>query len=294
MHFDSLVIGNISFDTNVDYGGQPVDEIGGAVYYSGYSAAATGSHVAVLAKANLSEVDIPKIFSQAENLAVYPVPSPVSTRIVNIYTSPERERRISRLPSNAAPFTMEEIPANVEADVYDLASLQRGDFSEEFILALSKRGPVALDLQGMLRYAVDGTAVFGDWAAKREVLPHIRYLKADANEAEIITGLTDRYAAARQILEWGCPEVMITHNTEVIVATPQGIRAEPLRPRNLSGRTGRGDTTFACYLCERLHGGIPEALRYAAACVSLKIETPGPFKGGRKDVLDYIDKFYKA
>ena len=66
----------------------------------------------------------------------------------------------------------------------------------------------------------------------------------------------------------------------------------PLKARNLSGRTGRGDTTFAGYLTERLDHEIPETLEFAAALVSLKMETPGPFRGTREDVLDYLEKFY--
>ena len=46
----------------------------------------------------------------------------------------------------------------------------------------------------------------------------------------------------------------------------------PVKARNLSGRTGRGDTTFAAYLAMRMTGAaMKEALLYATACVSLKI-----------------------
>ena len=38
---------------------------------------------------------------------------------------------------------------------------------------------------------------------------------------------------------------------------------------------------------------IEEALLYCTALVSLKMETPGPFKGTRQDVLDYIEQFYR-
>ena len=66
----------------------------------------------------------------------------------------------------------------------------------------------------------------------------------------------------------------------------------PIKARNLSGRTGRGDTTFAGYISERQRAGVEEALRYCTALVSLKMETPGPFQGTRQDVLDYIREFY--
>ena len=64
-------------------------------------------------------------------------------------------------------------------------------------------------------------------------------------------------------------------------------------PENfVAGRTGRGDTTFAGYLTERLHADIPEALLFATALVSLKMETSGPFRGTREDVEKYIADFY--
>ena len=67
----------------------------------------------------------------------------------------------------------------------------------------------------------------------------------------------------------------------------------PIKARNLSGRTGRGDTTFAGYITERQRAGVEEALLYCTALVSLKMETPGPFQGSRKDVEDYIRMFYE-
>jgi sugar/nucleoside kinase (ribokinase family) len=56
------------------------------------------------------------------------------------------------------------------------------------------------------------------------------------------------------------------------------------------GRTGRGDTTFAGYLARRLDEGPAEALRFAAALVSIKIETPGPFQGTLSDVLSRMNE----
>ena len=35
-----------------------------------------------------------------------------------------------------------------------------------------------------------------------------------------------------------------------------------------------------------------DALLYATACVSLKMETPGVFRGTRGDVEEYIRQFY--
>ena len=137
------------------------------------------------------------------------------------------------------------------------------------------------------------TMAFHDWAEKKEYLPCIDYLKTDAAEAEILTGLTDRAEAAKLLHQWGAKEVLITHNTEVLVYDGREIYTCPIKARNLSGRTGRGDTTFAGYITERQRAGIEDALLYCTALVSLKMETPGPFQGSRDDVLAYIAEFYR-
>ena len=41
---------------------------------------------------------------------------------------------------------------------------------------------------------------FHDWKDKLTYLPYFDFLKTDAAEAEILTGLTDRRAAAKQLM----------------------------------------------------------------------------------------------
>ena len=90
----------------------------------------------------------------------------------------------------------------------------------------------------------------------------------------------------------GITVVVITHNTEVLAYDGEKVYTCPIKARNLSGRTGRGDTTFAGYIAERQRGSVEEALNFCTALVSLKMETPGPFKGTREDVLAYMKEFY--
>lgn len=66
-----------------------------------------------------------------------------------------------------------------------------------------------------------------------------------------------------------------------------------MKPLGLDGRTGRGDTTFSAYITERERADIPQALAYASQLVSLKMQTPGPFKGNRADVAAFADKYYR-
>ena len=94
------------------------------------------------------------------------------------------------------------------------------------------------------------------------------------------------------MVEWGVKEALITHNTEVLVYDGKDYYTCPLKPRGLDGRTGRGDTTFSAYITERERAPITQALEYASALVSLKMETPGPFKGKREDVEAFIRQYY--
>ena len=289
--YDSLIIGEIARDTNVDYDGTVVQAIGGAVYYSGFAAANMGHKIAVLPKADTREVDLKAAFAAAPNITVYPLHSDTSFVTKNVYHTADRERRTSTVDSMISPYRPEEVPA-IDAAIWHLAGLAAGDIPDEMIPFAAQRAMVAIDVQTMLRCVENGGMVYHDWAKKKEMLPSIRFLKTDAAEAEILTGTDDRAQAARMLYDWGAKEVLITHNSEVLVYDGKEIYTCPIKARDLSGRPGRGDTTFACYITERLTADIPTALRTATALVSLKMETPGPYMGTRADVEEYIRKFY--
>lgn len=293
MSYSTLIIGQPSLDINTDYEGNTVRETGGAVFYSGYAAAALGHRVAVLPKANPAVLDTTEVFSKSPNITVFKIDSPQCTSIENIYFTADKERRSCRAVSRISPYRAEDIP-DIDVQIYHLAGLMYGDISNELIAYTAKKADCAVDVQCLLRHASaeTGEMTFHDWAEKQEYLPMIRYLKTDAAEAEILTGLTDRHEAAKQLHAWGAKEIMITHNTEVLVYDGGDFYTQPMKARNLSGRTGRGDTTFASYINERLTRPIADALLTAAAVVSMKMEAPGPFLGSREDVQTYIDAFY--
>ena len=224
---------------------------------------------------------------------MFPVHSTHSFVTKNVYHTPDRERRTSTVDSVIDPYKPCEVPEEIDAAIWHLAGLVGGDIPDEMIPYAASRGAmVAVDVQTMLRWAENGGMVYHDWAAKKEMLPYIRFLKTDAAEAEILTGTDDRVAAARMLYDWGAKEILITHNTEVLVYDGKDIYTCPIKARNLSGRTGRGDTTFASYITERLTKDIPTALRTATALVSLKMETPGPYMGTREDLDAYMKEFY--
>lgn len=288
---DTLVIGHVSRDININYLNEEHILIGGAVIHSSHSAQAGGNATGVLTKFSKEHMDYLDYFNvPKENL--FHVVSEKSTSIRNQYLTADKERRICTAISIGDSFTIADVP-EVDSKIYHFAGLIVGDFNEDMVPELAKRGKVAVDVQGFLRHAEEGNMLFRDWENKKEMLPHISFLKTDAAEAEILTGEKDRFEAAKILASWGAREIMITHNTEVLVYSNGEFYTQPLKPRNLSGRTGRGDTCFSAYITERNNKGIEESLLYAAALVSLKMETAGPFKGNRADVEAYIGEFYK-
>lgn len=292
-HYESIIIGHITMDHDTDYQGNETNSIGGAVIYSSASAHALGHKVAAVTKINPVDSERLEYFTIPKE-DVYCIMSESSCTMDNQYFTADKERRKCMCTSVGTPFSINDIPEGIDGEIYHFAGLLYGDFTSEMIVEASKLGKVAVDVQALLRHVnlEDNSMFFEDWADKMEVLPYIDYLKTDAAEAEILTGLTDRYEAAKLLRSWGAKEVVITHNTEVIAYDGTEFCAVPIRARNLSGRTGRGDTTFAAYMTERLTHSMKDSLLYATATVSNKMEIPGPFKATREDVEKYIDDFY--
>ena len=281
------MIGHISRDIMI-YKEDEVRLTGGPVIYSSAAAARSGKKIQVITRAGV-DADKELEGMRADGVDVIRLDSEATTSIENIYFSADKEKRKVTLLSRADPFTIESMP-ETDSTIYHLAGLFRGEIPDEFIPYLDGKGKVGIDAQGLLRCSENGKLLFKDWDKKKELLPTITYLKTDAAEAEILTGGTDRKKAAFTLASWGAKEVMITHNTEVIVLVDGKIYSAPFTPSNLSGRTGRGDTTFAAYLAWRLDHGPDESVHYAAALCSIKMETPGPFSGTVEDVKVRMDK----
>lgn len=289
--YDLMILGPATRDLNIDYTGAEDRSCGGAVTFCTPAARAAGANVFAAVKIAPSDTDIIEGF-RMDPADIALLPSEKTTLMRNEYFTPDRERRRATCPAQSDPITPEEIP-DVPCKLYHLAGLLYGDFPDGLIEFLHTKGKVSADVQGFLRHNDDGSLVFHDWAEKHRYLSYMDFLKTDAAEAEILTGLTDRAEAAKMLYQWGAKEILISHNTEMLVYDGKEIYTCPVKARNLSGRTGRGDTTFGAYLAMRMTGAsIPEALLYATACVSLKMETPGVFTGTKADVQAYIAEFY--
>jgi sugar/nucleoside kinase (ribokinase family) len=285
--FDITMIGHISKDIMI-YKQDVQKFTGGPVIYSSIAAARSGKRIQVITCAN-DQDDFSLDGMRSEGVAVFRIDSEATTSIENIYYTADREKRDVTLLSQAAAFTLDTLPST-DSTIYHLAGLFRGEIPDSFIPYFSKKGQVGVDAQGLLRCSEGGKLLFRNWENLALYMPEITYFKTDAAEAEILTGFSDREKAASVLASYGAKEVMVTHNNEVLICAGDKFFRAPYNPKNLSGRTGRGDTTFAAYMAKRLDAPIEESVFYAAALCSIKMETPGPFKGSSADVYERMEQ----
>jgi len=281
--FDLISVGAISKDRNVVTGAEEEVRYGGGSYCGAFAAHYSGFKAAVVTK--LAREDLASLEPFKETgIPVFANESSSTTSIKNVYTTPDLDRRTCYMLSMADPFRIEDFPLDVETHIWQIAALIAGEVPLEVIKFLSKKGRVGLDAQGFIRTAVGNNLVPKNWQEKAEAFQYIEFLKTDAAEAEILTGKTDRREAILALAGMGAREIVLTHSSEVMAYADGNVYSAPFKARNLSGRTGRGDTCFAAYLTQRLFKGPEKALKFAAALTSLKMEVPGPFKGNSKEV----------
>ncbi len=92
----------------------------------------------------------------------------------------------------------------------------------------------------------------------------------------------------------GPREVVITHRNGLLVYADCKFYEEKFLPKEIIGRSGRGDTCIASYTAKRLNASPQEATVWAAAVTSLKMEAEGPFQRTMKEVNDLIQSKYRG
>jgi sugar/nucleoside kinase (ribokinase family) len=175
---------------------------------------------------------------------------------------------------------------NFPTKIFVLAGIMAKEVDLPLLKAIHGRypGKIAADLQGFMRFIEGNSLVFHPWPEQAEGLKLITYLKCDSTESEVATGMKDINEAGRKLKSMGPKEVILTHAKGVTVFADEGVFAAPWQAKSMKGRTGRGDTTFGSYLAKRLTTGPKEAVEWAAALCSLKMETPGPFNRSLDEV----------
>lgn len=284
--FDIAFIGHMCFDEIVPFAGEKVIAPGSAVLCGAMAAARIGKRVLVITKMAPADAPILKPLQEAGVETVL-VPASETSYMEVIHPSANVDERRMFHRRNAGFFTLAEIPP-FQARRVHLAGICDREFNLDFMRDLKARGvALSADMQNFVRQVQPGTreVFFQDVPQKREIAALLDMVKLDIVEAKLLTGTDNLEQAALQVEGWGCPEVVITQAEGVLARVRGKSCYERFSNRSTIGRTGRGDTTFAGYLAWRLEHEPAEALKFAAALVSLKMEKRGPFSGTLADVL---------
>jgi len=285
MQYDILFSGHICYDEIHPYKGEVSYLPGSAVLCGAMAAVRTGKKIGVFTK--MSEAD-DHMLDQMRELGVdvfYEKAGTTTSAVVEHPSTNVDERRLY-IRESAGFLSIDAFP-DVEVKHVHLAGISNLEFSFDFIEAIKAKGfNLSTDMQSFVRQINTGSSeiTFGDVSNKKEIVELMDMVKLDVVEAKILTGYDDLEQAAIQFEKWGCPETIITRSDGVLARVKGKTYFEKFTNKSIVGRTGRGDTTFAAYLSSRLDHEVDYSLKFAAALVSIKMETPGPFSGSIKEV----------
>ena len=284
-------IGHMCYDEVTPFGEELIIAPGSAVLCGAMVAARVGVKTAAVVKMSLDDEHITQPMEDL-GVDVFIIPAECTTYSRVLHKSENVDERDITLLKTAGLIRTDDIP-ELDSRYVHLAGISDSEFDMALIDGLKSRGcNLSTDMQSYVRQIrpITREIDFGDVKDKREIVSKMDMVKLDVVEARVLTGTDDLAKAALIVESWGCPEVMITQSKGVLARVNGVNYYEEFSNNSVIGRTGRGDTTFAAYQSWRLGHDAAESLKFAAALVSIKMETYGPFKGTLDDVYKRIEE----
>jgi len=287
---DVVYIGNYTKDTIISPAGvSHVD--GGGAHYAAVAGARLGLKVAAVTRLAHGDQYVVEMLERA-GVSVFAQYTAVSTCVTLEYPTHDVDVRQMYVTDFAGPISAEQVEA-VEARAAVLGTSLRGEVGLDVLEMLRRRGGmIAADMQGFIR-VLRGTLVeHAPWPAKEEFLSRLDVVKADAVEAEFLTGEADTHAACQHLARMGPGEIVLTHKHGVVVYDHGEYHEAAFFPAQMNGRSGRGDTCLGSYVAMRQSLPPAAATLWAAAVTSLKMEALGPFQRTRTEVEELLRRAY--
>ncbi len=284
--YDITFIGHMCYDEIKHFGQEAKVAPGSAVLCGAMVAARVGKKVAAVVKMSPKDEEILQPMKDI-GIDTYLIPAEVTSYNRVVHESENMDERTMTLIKSAGLIDINDVP-DLDTTCVHLAGISDTEFDMALMKGLKARNfkSLSVDMQSFVRHVdpVTKNHEYSDVADKKEIAAMMNKLKLDVLEARHLTGTDDLEKAATIIESWGCPEIMITQSEGVLARVDGKTYYEKFSNSNVSGRTGRGDTTFSAYLSHRLDHDVAESLKFAAALVSIKMETPGPFSGTLEEV----------
>jgi sugar/nucleoside kinase (ribokinase family) len=290
--YDIVCIGNYTKDTIVTPSGTTYVD-GGAVNYAAHAVVRLGSEVAVVT--HLAEEDNRVVEALTRSgVDCFPKYTPHSTCIRLEYSTSNPDIRSLSVTKTAGSIASDEV-AGLNMRSAMIGSSLRGEIGPDVIESLRQKAILlALDVQGFVRVLNGSELTYEPWMEMEQTLAHIDILKSDAVEAQYLTGETDIHRAAEAYAKMGPKEIVLTHKDGLLIYAEDQFHELQFHAKQLSGRSGRGDTCAGTYVAMRLSKPSREAAIWAAAVTSLKMEKQGPFSGSIHEVEELIHSKYNG
>lgn len=288
--YDLICVGNYTKDTIISPSGiKYVD--GGAVNYAAHAAKRLGLQVAVVTR--LAEED-KRVVDKFVNSGIdcFVTYTPNSTTMKLEYPTNNPDIRTLSVASIAGSISSKDV-AGLQTKAAVIGTSLRGEVGLDVIQLLKEKNVLlGADIQGFVRVLRGQNLVYEPWVEREKILAYLDVLKSDAVEAEHLTGQADIYKAAKIFSQMGPKEVVLTHKDGVLLYSEGDYHQAGFYPQKLNGRSGRGDTCLGSYMAMRISRNPPQALIWAAAVTSLKMENLGPFDRSIQDVQALIQEKY--
>lgn len=288
--YDVAFLGNYTRDTIVSASGTRVVD-GGAFNYGAQVAARMGRRVAAITRLAREDWRVVEALT-AVGVDVFAEETPASTCLRLEYPGDNPDERVIHVAASAGSFSPAQV-AGVRAAAFVLGPSFRGEVGLDVLRALAAKGArIAADVQGWVRVVRQGRLAYEEWPDAAAFLTYVDVVKADAVEAEKLTGEADLRRAAQRLADLGPGEVVLTHRDGLLVLAGGRFYEAVFYPVALVGRSGRGDTCLAAYVSKRLAAPPGQATVWAAALTSLKMEAEGPFRRGIDEVEALVRERY--
>ncbi len=280
--FDACVIGHITREIIRIKDKVEREMPGGTAFYTSMALRGVGLKVGVITKMSKQDRDTLLYELRKTGIAVFCRKSTQTTVFENIYSGRKLYVRLQKVKAIASPFSPADL-GEVSAKIFHIGPLTNMDVSPDLLKAVSLRGDlVSLDIQGLLREIEDGEVRIQDWSEKREGLAYVDILKADEQEAAILSGEHNMKRAALTLSRLGPKEIIITRGNggSLIFAHGEFHKIPAFPPKKIIDPTGCGDTFMGGYIFRRLRSNdFSQAGTFAATLASLKTERFGALDG---------------
>ncbi len=290
--YDIVFIGQVGFGTIVPFEGSSFIEQCTPVLFAPLAASCLGKRIAAVTRISESEGYLLESLKTA-GVDLFVQPGEARQYRV-VFPTANVDQRQGFVIKSGGYFTIGDIPP-FEPCLIHLCCFGFRELHLDLMRALKTRGfRLSVDMQNFVLQADEKTGVvqLQDVPEKKEILDMADFVKLDAMEAKTLTGAEVLQDQADMLEEWGSSETIITCSEGVLARSKGKTTFAKFTNRSIRGRMGRGDTVMGSYLARRLDHSVEDSLRFAVALTSIKMESPGPFRGSMEDVIERMNNTF--